>query len=72
MKAMNRTILAFVTLALLCVPMALIGQALDFSGWAWMGALVVVMCSPRWLTAKASTAPPAGATRRRRRYGAVQ
>ena len=43
MKAMNRTILAFVTLALLCVPMALIGQALDFSGWAWMGALVVVM-----------------------------
>ena len=43
MKAMNRTVLAFVTLALLCVPMALIGQALDFSGWAWMGALVVVM-----------------------------
>jgi hypothetical protein len=43
MKPMNRTILAFVTLALLCVPMALIGQALDFSGWAWMGALVVVM-----------------------------
>ena len=43
MKAMSRTILAFATLALLCVPMALIGQALDFSGWAWMGALVVVM-----------------------------
>jgi hypothetical protein len=39
---MNRTILAVVTLALLCVPMALIGQALDFSGWAWVGSLVVV------------------------------
>lgn len=43
MKAMNRTVLAFLTLALLCVPMALIGQALEFSAWAWMAALLVVV-----------------------------
>ena len=43
MNEMNRTILALGVGLLLCVPLALIGQALDFSDWAWMAGLVVVM-----------------------------
>jgi hypothetical protein len=42
MSPMSRTILALGVGLVLCVPLALVGQALDFSGWAWMAGVLVV------------------------------
>ena len=40
---MKRTVLAHLVGAVLCVPAALVGSALDFGGLAWLVTLVVVM-----------------------------
>jgi Na+/H+ antiporter NhaD/arsenite permease-like protein len=42
-EVMSRTLLAYLTLAVLCVPAVLIGQALDFGGLAWLVTLLLVM-----------------------------
>jgi hypothetical protein len=42
MNPVKRFLMALSVAVLLCVPVALIGEALDFSGWAYFAALMAV------------------------------
>jgi hypothetical protein len=43
MKVMSPFIRALPIGALACVPVAMVGKALDFGSWAWFGALLALM-----------------------------
>jgi hypothetical protein len=40
---MRRAVLAFLAGMLLCIPAAIIGEALDFGGFAWLCTIVVLL-----------------------------